>query len=236
VIDERHVELIHAELDGELSAEQRAELSRVLLANPEARALRDQLGRLFGELAKLESAAPPPDLRTSVLSAIGLPDRSPRATAVSRVWNGRAALRYAAVFVGGLLASAVVFQLGKHSGGGPDVSQLVGTIGGHDAAVRQKPVDRIQLKLDQVSGTINSWQLGSQLVLELDLRAREPIEVVAAHGDQTVRFSLGLRPDAAPERVLWLPGDAGAPGSAIGLKVFSAGRLLHEGVLEARAK
>ena len=32
MIEDRHIELIHAELDGELSSEQRAELSRVLLA------------------------------------------------------------------------------------------------------------------------------------------------------------------------------------------------------------
>ena len=46
MIEERHLELIHAELDGELNAEQRAELSRLLLANPEARAFRDQLERV----------------------------------------------------------------------------------------------------------------------------------------------------------------------------------------------
>jgi hypothetical protein len=237
MIADRHVELIHAELDGELTPEERAELSRVLLANPEARALRDQLSRLFGELAKVESAPPPAGLTTSVLSAVGLPDPSPQDQVFPGAWwRTPAALRYAAVFVGGLAVGAAAFQLGKQGADGLDVSQLVGTIGGQDAAVRQTPVDRIQLELDQVSGAINSWQVGSQLVLELDLQAREPVEIVASHGAQTVRFSLGSRPDAAPERLLWLPDDDGAPGSAIGLKVFSAGRLLHEGVLEAPAR
>jgi hypothetical protein len=234
MIDERNIELIHADLDGELSREERAELARVLLANPEARALRDELSRLFGELARLDEVSPPAGLTTSVLARIPAAGPARRWGVISGGWDGRAALRYAAVFVGGLLTSAAVFQLGRHGAVAPDVSELVGTIGGHDIAAQQTPADRIRLELDQVDGTINSWELGSQLVLELDLRAREPVEVVAHHGDQTVRFSLGAQGDAAPEHLLWLPAAGGTTRAGIDVTVLGAGGLLYEGTLEAQ--
>ena len=41
--DDERMTLIHAELDGDLSSEQRADLARLLLADPSTRALRDEL-------------------------------------------------------------------------------------------------------------------------------------------------------------------------------------------------
>ena len=119
MIEERYLELIHAELDGELTAEQRAELSRLLLANPEARAFRDQLNRLFGELAKLEDVAPPSDLSASVLGALRIPAGPEPSHIRGRAWYAAPAFRYAAVFVGGLLASALLFGSGARHGAGP---------------------------------------------------------------------------------------------------------------------
>jgi len=231
MIEDRHIELIHAELDGELTSEQRAELSRVLLANPEARSLRDELNRLFGALAQLEDAAPPRELHASVLNAIGA--RPGPAQSVRRSWYTGPAFRYAAVFVGGLLASALLLGPGARQTGGPDVSELVGTIGGQHAAGRGAPIDRVELDLAQVSGAVNSYRLEGQLVVELDLKASEPIEVVATHGGQTVHFSLGSRPDAVPERVIWLPTGKPQAEPAVQIEVYGGGQLLHRDSLRA---
>ena len=236
MIEERHIELIHAELDGELSAEQRAELSRLLLVSPEARALRDQLSRLFGELAKLEDAAPPSDLSASVLGALRIPAGAESSQARGRAWYAAPAFRYAAVFVGGLLASALLFGPGSRLAVGPDVSQLVGTIGGHGAAGHDSPIDRVELDLAQVSGAINSYRVDGQLVVELDLKASGPIEVVATHGGQTVHFSLGTRPDTTAERVIWVPSLTADVASGIELEVYGGGQLLHRDSLQARRR
>ncbi|HEX9773280.1 MAG TPA: hypothetical protein VGA44_07425 [Steroidobacteraceae bacterium] len=237
MIEDRHIDLIHAELDGELTSEQRAELSRVLLANPEARARRDELNRLFGALAKVASVEPPPDLAPSVLQAVGLEAREVPALAARAgfrraAWYRPTLLRYAAVFVGGLLASAAVLQLGSGGGANLDVSQLVGTIGGHAGAAPEAPIDRIELDLAQVSGSASSYEVESVVVLELALSARQPVEVVAIQGARSVSFRLAARPGAPPEQLLWVAGDAGTRESAIELKVFGSGTLLYEGALE----
>ena len=231
MIEDRHIELIHAELDGELTSEQRAELSRLLLANPEARSFRDELNRLFGALAQLEDAEPPRELHASVLTAIGA--QSGPAQSVRRSWYAGPVFRYAAVFLGGLLASAILLGPGARQAAGPGVSDLVGTIGVQHAAGRGAPIDRVELDLAQVSGAVNSYQLEGQLVVELDLKASEPIEVVATHGGQTVHFSLGARPDAVPERVVWLPTGDQKAGGRVELEVYAGGRLLHRDSLRA---
>jgi len=231
MIEDRHIELIHAELDGELTSEQRAELSRVLLANPEARSLRDELNRLFGALAQLEDVEPPRELHASVLTAIDA--QSGPARSVRRSWYAGPVFRYAAVFLGGLLASAILLGPGARQAAGPGVSDLVGTIGGQHAAGRGAPIDRVELDLAQVSGAVNSYQLDGQLVVELDLMANEPIEVVATHGGQTVHFSLGSQPDTSPERVIWLPTGKSQTEAAVQIEVYGGGRLLHRDSLRA---
>ena len=204
MIEDRHIELIHAELDGELTSEQRAELSRVLLANPEARALRDELNRLFGALAKVEERGRrrPDDIGPAVLT------RLPRPVGAGAGRPGApggtpGVLRYAAVFVGGLLASAAPVQLGMRGRRtGLDVSQLVGTIGGQRCCGRQAPdrPDRARAGPGQRRGQLLSGRVGSSSSSST-CEAREPVEVVATQGGQTVQFSLGTRPDAAPERL-----------------------------------
>ena len=234
MIEERHVELIHSELDGELTSEQRAELSRVLLANPEARTLRGELSRLFGDLAKLEDAVPPPALAASVLNAIDRRATPGPALSARRSWFNGPAFRYAAVFVGGLLiGAALLFGPGARDAAGPDVSELVGTIGGHGFAGSGSPIDRVELDLAQVKGVVNSYQVDGQLVVELDLAASEPIEVVARHAGQTVHVSLESQPDATPERVIWLPTGQGQSEPGVQLEVYGSGQLVHRASLRA---
>jgi hypothetical protein len=232
MITDRQAELIHAELDGELTGEDRAELARLLLANPEARALRDQLGRLFGALESLPSAAPPPDLAPAVLRSIGA-TRSKRASiATVQSWWGTGGLRYAAVFVGGLIVSAALLRLDSPATTGPDLSLLVGTIGGHDQASREAQLDQATLDLPEAEGTMSTYQVGSQLVLELDLRAHRPVEIVAVHSDQSVTFSFGT-PPGTPERVLWLPKGTADVGQAVGISVVVDGEVRHQTALGA---
>jgi hypothetical protein len=230
MIEDRHVELIHAELDGELTPEQRAELSRLLLANPEARVQRDQLARVFGALERLEQEAPPPGFSDSVLAAIGIVPASPQST--RRSWYTAPAFRYAAVFVAGLLLAALLFGPGARQVVHPDVSDLVGTIG-QRAGDHGSAIDRVELDLVQVRGVVNSYQVDGQLVVELDLKASEPIEVVARHAGRTVHMSLGHRSDAMAERVIWLPTAQGDAGSGVELEIYGGDQLIHRGSLRA---
>ena len=54
MIDDERIALIHAELDGDLSSQQRADLARLLLGDPQVRALRDELRDLGSRLDALD--------------------------------------------------------------------------------------------------------------------------------------------------------------------------------------
>ena len=60
--DSQRLALIHAEIDGELDAAGRAELARWVLADPEGRALRDQLRSLCAALDAVPAVDPPEEL------------------------------------------------------------------------------------------------------------------------------------------------------------------------------
>jgi hypothetical protein len=150
-----------------------------------------------------------------------------------RSWFTGPAFRYAAVFVGGLLASALLLGPGTRNSVGPDVSELVGTIGGHSVAGRGAPIDQVEIALPQVDGLVNSYQLEGQLAVELDLTASEPIEVIARHGGQSVHVSLGAGPATAAERVIWLPSGEEQAGPDIELEVYGGGRVVHRARLRA---
>lgn len=67
---ERIDELADSVLDGEASAEERAELERLLAENPEAKARVAERRALFETLRGVPRRSPPEDLRDSILTAI----------------------------------------------------------------------------------------------------------------------------------------------------------------------
>ena len=68
--EEERIALIHAELDGELDGGQRADLARLLLAEPQTRVLRDQLQALCSRLDAAGQVEPPPQLKDSILKRL----------------------------------------------------------------------------------------------------------------------------------------------------------------------
>jgi len=97
VTDDERMVLIHAELDGDLSSEQRADLARLLLADPQARALRDEFRSVCSRLDAVGQVEPPPQFKDSILNR--LPSR-PAATTY-RVRQPLAACRDARGAAGG---------------------------------------------------------------------------------------------------------------------------------------
>src|ERR1700756_1135746 len=97
------LELLHAEIDGELDGQQRGELARRLLADPEVRALREDFQRLCAALDAVAGVEPPPELRESILAALpqSIPIRE-------RSWWSTPRIRYAAIILLVLTAGAVV--------------------------------------------------------------------------------------------------------------------------------
>jgi anti-sigma factor RsiW len=167
MVPDEYLELIHAELDGRLTDPQRADLSRYLLENPEARKLRDELRKLNAALEQIAPVEPPAGLRESILESVKLP---PAVAAPRRVWAAPASFRYAAAFAGGALVTALAFQVASDQSAGQHTSQLVGTM--------SPPHPAVTVPLQQGQGSASARETPSGLVLEYDLPAGEPVRIV----------------------------------------------------------
>ena len=200
--------LIHAEIDGELDAQQRAELARQLLAEPPLRALRGDLKRVCDTLDGVAAVEPPPQLRASILAALppmaampAPPRRGAWASAAAARW------RYAALFAGALFAAAFLYK--ASIGRGPDANEMAGTMAG--SAARSTVLDTVQLHLEQLTGRASLYRGATGLHLELQLIASAPVDVLVASGGQTQRISGLGRPDSpgGPRTAIALVGSPG---------------------------
>jgi len=92
MIDQTTAELINTDIDGRLPAAQRAELSRILLADPEARALHRDLQRLQRELAAVTAEPAPAGLADSIMAAIPAVASGGGRPGAARPWRSAVAL------------------------------------------------------------------------------------------------------------------------------------------------
>lgn len=234
MIEDKYVELIHADVDGELPERHRAELGRYLLANPEAHALRDEIRRVRDALSQVPMAEPPQGLRDSILASVPL-----MAPGTAQVRMGRAqfrAWRFAAAFAGGLLVSAIAFELGVDRRSGFDVSEVAGTLASQDPVARSAPSDTVQVALDQAKGTVSLFRSATMRVVEFDLAVQQTVDIVVMHDGQEARFSgLGQAGNTGNQRYALVLEGAGQAGSLIELRFLVSGTEIHRDVLEVPA-
>ena len=187
MVNPTHLALIHAEIDGELDERQRAALSRLLLADPATRALRDEMRRICKALDSVSEVEPPAQLRADILAA--LPQMQARK---SRVAWPMPRWRYAAVLAGVLIVGTVVFRVMGSQG--PAASEMAGTLAAPRAPVT---VDMVQLSPGPVSGRVSLIRDGGRLSLALELVANAPVDVLVANEGHSFRVS-GLGPQMGP--------------------------------------
>lgn len=182
--DREHcLELIYAEIDGELTGSQQAELSRRLLADPAIRVLRDEVRQFCRAIDSVAPEDPPADLRASIMESLPASPSVCEDKDVRPLGGrfGRPVLRYAAAFAGGLLVSALAFQLAMDHAT-LDSGDLTGTIAAADPS-------RLEVRLDEVRGTIALEGTATAPVVQARLVADRPIQVIARLDGQEVRLS-----------------------------------------------
>jgi len=223
--DSGHLALIHAEIDGELDGQQRGELARYLLADPEAGALREDLRRLCTALDALEDVDPPQQLRQSILD--GLPQSTPSR---ARSWWSAPRLRYAALIAGVLAVGTIVYE--TVDGLRPATSDVAGTMAAADAPTT---VDTVRLGNGAVAGRVSLYRdRAGGLGLEFELVASAPVDVLVASDGHALRVNgLGMRngPGGARTAVA-LPG-FGMGGEAVDVTFLMAGREVGRATLRA---
>jgi anti-sigma factor RsiW len=223
--DQPHIALINAEIDGELDAAQRADLARCLLADPQARALREDYRRLAALLDGMKAVEPPAELRERAFAALPQ-SQLKRPRLLSSAW------RLAAVLAGVVAAGAVVFEAVKAPT--PGSSDLSGTIAAQTATM----IDTVSLGEDAVSGRVSLYRDRAELALKFELVTSSAVDVLVASGGHSLRFN-GLRgPDKSgisPGAMVRLPPGFYVNGQPVDLTFLMGERAVGKATLRTSA-
>jgi hypothetical protein len=251
-IDPKYVDLINAEIDGEISAADLARLEEYLARNADARVLRDDLSNLCAELDSVDFVEPPAHLKHVVIDTITRQDAS-RPASREGEWPvtfstlfGASVARYAMAFAAGAILTYTFISSDQISRQAfDDVTGLVGTISEPDFSADLSNQHRIDLTLTEIAGSVNLNRAGSILILDFDLASQDPIEIVADYEDRDIWFNgfaqlesdgtsiaaqtgqVTVRMEGQRRYAVYLY-NASQSAATISLRFYSGGALIHE--------
>jgi hypothetical protein len=246
-IQQKYQDLINADIDGEISAEEKAELQAFLADSAEGRALHDELSSLCHALDATEEEAPPVHLRHVIMNSIPQPPSPESSPGFLQVLFAAPALRYALSFAGGVfLALSIVNSSQVSNQAFDDVTGLVGTVADPIDATLASSVSVDEL---DVAGIVSLRSAGTLLILDFDLVAKNHIEVEADYSDpgiwfngfaqlpgegttvsaETGRVRLGM---AGKRRYAVYLHNQGGRDATVKLRFLAYGQVVHETSLE----
>lgn len=204
-IDPNIIELINADIDGEISRAERQKLEAILDADPEARAMHVELSGLASSLGTLPDLIPPPHLRHTIMASA--PKPSQERVSILRSLVATPPLRYAATFAAGaILALSLVSSDRASDSAFNDVAPLVGTI---SAEIPGGPgVQVADINRPEVAGRVSLRGSGQMLIVDFDLVASGPVEIVASYAGQMVWFNGFAQLESPGAAILAEPGQA----------------------------
>ncbi|MDH3614326.1 MAG: hypothetical protein OEU90_03290 [Gammaproteobacteria bacterium] len=189
-IDPKYVELINADIDGEISSADRAAFEAFIADSPEAQALHAELSAVHASLDSLPELDSPPHLKHTIMASIPEQNEGARSTpgAFLQTLFAAPALRYTAVFAAGsvltlsLVSSDIVSQ-----GAFDDMTGLVGTIS--DQIPQGPSIQTTPIESKDIAGTVTLHSSGPILIVDFDLVSSGPVDIVASYVDKKVWFN-----------------------------------------------
>jgi hypothetical protein len=194
-IEQRHLDLINAAIDGELGEQDTAELERLLADSAEARALKADLERTDAVLRSVPKLEPPHALQDTLVA--GLPQGAARQGSSLRYWlhemRPGAGLRYALAASAGALVAAVVFNGSDKINGAADPNALVGTMVSGSTRNDGEMIADYAFRSDASASQLQLQRYEDALLLEIRIESQSPLDVSIGLADT------GLAPGAVAQ-------------------------------------
>jgi hypothetical protein len=185
-IEQKYIDLINADIDGEIGQKEKAELDAFLAQSAEGRAMHADLSELGQSLDALEQLPPPPFLRQRIMNS--LPQQQQQSGNFLQDLLAMPVLRYAASFVAGaFLAMSVVGSNTISETVFDDMGSLVGTM--TDPASLGPAADSVDITSNEIAGTVSLRSAGSMLVLDFDLVSGGDVDIIADYTDKSIWFN-----------------------------------------------
>ena len=187
-IDPKFSELIQADIDGEISAEDKQALEAFLADSAEGRELHESLVALTRDLDTLDELEPPTHLKHVIMNMAPTSTEPQSAPGMLERFLALPALHYAGTFAAGVVVAVTLFNSGQISSSAfDDMSGLVGTVGNSESV--GPALSSIALHRNEIAGTVNLRSTGPLLVLDFDVSAQVDVEVIARYEDRSIWFN-----------------------------------------------
>jgi hypothetical protein len=253
-MEEKYLQLIHQELDGANSPDERAELEAYLATHPEARKVYEEMIALSEKLKQVPMTEPPANLTYRVMAEIASAQpRTRTSTAGSwlttilndfRTWKWRYALSFSAGLAMGFV---VLFIVMEKTG---DASFLRGVMGLKNDVSGFTVTDEAHITLEKASGHVRMETSADFLRVDMRLHAGRALEFRIEYDSSALSF-VGLRMTEGEDAglfqiqsgelrvahegdrrysLIWQRRTASA--LPLHLRIFEGQALLYEGVLQ----
>lgn len=254
-IDDRYLELINADIDGEIQPAEKAELEAFLAENAAGRALHEELQSLCSTLDAEKLLEPPAHLKHVVMNS--LPKSAPVAETPGSGakapggWQSLfsiPALRYATVFATGVVMTILIVESGQiQQSAFNDVTGLVGTMS--ESGETAPGVASLTINKAEIAGTVTLRRADPILIIDFDVSTNGPIDIVASYEDKTVWFNgfaqlestgtsisaegnqIRIQVDGKRRYAVYLH-NSRSRNLSINLQFFANGKSVHQAVLE----
>ena len=196
MIDEKYIELINKEIDGEITSIEQERLNRYYSVNPEARKFHDELRQTSELLSEIPMVEPSPNIKKYVMNSIDL-NRYSKATKPGKLESvisnllvkpsPKLAYAFALGILVGILVYSALFE-NMISKRGMNVTDFYGTIR-IDEQSGFRTVKEIPITLPEINGVISVQRLANIVVLEIDVRTLKEMEIQFEYDASHLKFS-----------------------------------------------
>jgi len=176
MISERILELINADIDGELRPEDRPELEAALESSEQARTLKSELQKLTNIMDGLPQQEPPQKLRNQLFDSIRLP-RQNTSFSLSSWFSSFQPATAGFAFAAGLLMAVGFYEFSSERVASGDSASMVGTMVAGKSTGAELMQNDMLLKGDGFTGTISLRERSGIYVLNFDLDSETSTEV-----------------------------------------------------------
>ena len=199
MLEARALELINAEIDGELKPDERAELDAILESSAEARAMKAELLKFVNLLDSVPERAPPEALAGRILERIPVRKGRPAFSLASLISSFQP-LPSGLAFAAGLLLTVGVYELSPEHQAPDDLSSMVGTMLMDSQPDPSAQDARLAISAPGVLGSVALSDAGDTLILSFDVAAEQETEIVIAMADAGLGFrGIARGPSSEPE-------------------------------------
>ena len=245
-IEQTTIDLINADIDGEINQSDKADLDALLADSEEARAVHAEFAALCGSIESVESESPPPHMRHVIMNSVKPAPKRSASTGFLQLLFASTPVKYAGTFAAGALLTLTIVSSNQIANDAfNDITGLVGTV---SEPINGDLINSIAIDNAQVAGKISLRNSGSMLILDFDLVANSPVQIEANYADRTIWFngfaqleSSGTSVSAKSGSVtLGMEGkrryavylrNGGERGVTINFRFVAGGEVLHEASL-----